>query len=121
MSHETYSLHYDRCIVEFSLRMTTKVLTSCIHRLFYRQRLPTCILTQCVLTENRIHRLHLCKGVRLPPSECPVILVLWEIRSTSSLPSLSGPLGLEVVAPDRVLSMGQVELNCTYAKLNCLK
>ena len=31
--------------------------------------------------------------------------------STLSLPSLPGPLWPGVVAPDRVLSMGQIELN----------
>ena len=31
-------------------------------------------------------------------------------QSTSLLPSLPGPLWLVVVAPDRVLSMGQIEL-----------
>ena len=41
--------------------------------------------------------------------------------STPSLPSLSGPLWLGVVAPDRILSMDQIELNCNYTKLNCLK
>ena len=69
---------------------------------------------------------------------------LWRMRSTPSLPSLPGPLWPGVVAPDRVLSMGQIELNCvlmlywivwnitvlsltackqnhTYTKLNCLK
>ena len=35
--------------------------------------------------------------------------------------SLPGPLGSGVVAPDMVLSIGQLELKCTYAKLNCLK
>ena len=34
------------------------------------------------------------------------------MQSTPSLPSLPGPLGLKVVAPDRVLSIGQIELNC---------
>ena len=34
------------------------------------------------------------------------------MRSTLSLPSLPGPLWSEVVAPDRALSMGQIELNC---------
>ena len=33
------------------------------------------------------------------------------MRSASSLPSPPGPLWLGVVAPDRVLSMGQIELN----------
>ena len=60
--------------------------------------------------------------------------------STPSLPSLPGPLWTGVVALDRFLSMGQIELTCvlmlnqiawnitvfrfklcTYAKLNCLK
>ena len=53
--------------------------------------------------------------------EAPVILELWGRRNTSLLPSLPGPLWLEAVAPDRVLSMGQIEVNCTYAKLNCLE
>ena len=97
---------------------------------------------------SRIHRLHLCWGVRPTLNECPeydpqqfdgetpVMLK----QSTCSLPSLSGLLWPEVIAPDRILSMGQIELNCvlmltriawnrtvlafklrTYAKLNCLK
>ena len=40
----------------------------------------------------------------------PVILELWGKRSTSSLPSHPGPLWSGVVASDRVLSMGQIEL-----------
>ena len=70
----------------------------------------------------------------------PVMLELCGMRSTPSLPSLPSPLWPRVIAPDRVLSMGQIELNCilmlnriawnrnvltfklrTYAKLNCLK
>ena len=35
----------------------------------------------------------------------------WGMLSILSLPSLPGPLWLGVVAPDRVLSMGQIELN----------
>ena len=68
------------------------------------------------------------------------ILEHWKMRSTPSLPLLPGPLRLGVVAPDRVLSMRQIELNCvlmlnlitlnkavlifklsTYAKYNWLK
>ena len=45
---------------------------------------------------------------------------LW-MRSTPSLPLLPGPLWPRVVAPDRVLFMDQIELNCTCAKLNSLK
>ncbi len=44
--------------------------------------------------------------------EVPVMLELLEMQSTPSLPSLPGPLCPGVVAPDIVLSMGQIELNC---------
>ena len=40
------------------------------------------------------------------------MLELWGIQSTPSLPSLLGPLWPRVVASDRALSMGQIELNC---------
>ena len=80
----------------------------------------------------RIHRLYLSRGVRTPPppnqcpgydtkqsnGEFPVMLKLWEIRSTSLLPSLEGPLRPGVKAPDRVLTNRTKQ--CTYAKLNCL-
>ena len=52
--------------------------------------------------------------------ETPVILELWGMGSTPSLPLLPDPLWPRMVALDRVLSMGQIEL-CTNAKLNCLK
>ena len=45
-------------------------------------------------------------------SEASVMLELWGMWSTSSLTSLPGPLWTRVVALDRVLSMGQIELNC---------
>ena len=66
----------------------------------------------------RIHRLHLCRGVRPAPNECPgydtkqsdgevpVMSKLWRIGSTLLLPSLLGPLWPGEVAPDRALSMG---------------
>ena len=74
----------------------------------------------------RIRRLHLSRGVR-HPKECPgnntkqsdgVLRIpmtevpVMGIRSTPSLPSLTGLLWPGVVAADRVLSMGQIELNC---------
>ena len=46
--------------------------------------------------------------------EVPVILELWSMWNTPSLPSLPGPLGPGVVAPGRVLSMGQIELNSVF-------
>ena len=58
------------------------------------------------------------EGLDSPPNECPVydtkqsdgevpvMLELWGIQSTPSLPSLPGPLWPGLVAPDRALSMG---------------
>ena len=43
--------------------------------------------------------------------EIPVILELWGIRCTPSLPSLSGQHRPGVVELDKVLSIGQIELN----------
>ena len=37
---------------------------------------------------------------------------LWVMQCTTTLPLLSGPLWPGMVAPDRVLSMGQKELIC---------
>ena len=60
--------------------------------------------------------------------EAPV-MELWAMWCIPSLPLFSGPLWHEVVAPDRILSMCQIELfdiqteckQMTHAKLNCLK
>ena len=73
----------------------------------------------------RIHRQQYCRGLKLQSTEraswydikqsdweATEMLLLWGIRSTSSLPSLPGPLWPGVVAPDRTLSMDQIELNC---------
>ena len=38
------------------------------------------------------------------------MLELWGMRSTSTVPLLPGPLYPRVVAPNRVLSMGQIEM-----------
>ena len=56
----------------------------------------------------------MCPGYNPKESDCevPVLLKLWGIWSTPSLPLLPGPLWPREVAPDRVLSMGQIELNC---------
>ena len=40
------------------------------------------------------------------------MLELWEMRSTLLLESLPGPLRSGVRAPDKVLPMDQIELNC---------
>ena len=60
--------------------------------------------------------LNQCPGydTKQSESEVPVILELWGMRSTPSLPSLPGPHCCGVVAPDRILSTGQTELNCEF-------
>ena len=45
------------------------------------------------------------------------MLEVWGMQSTLSLPSLSGPLWPGMVAPDRVISIDQIEINCVL-KLN---
>ena len=52
-----------------------------------------------------------CSGYDTKQSgEAPVMLEFWEMQSTPSLPSLLGSLWPEMVGPNRVLSMGQIEL-----------
>ena len=58
------------------------------------------------------HHEHPGYDTKQSDGEVPVMLDLWGMWSTSSLPSLPVPLRPGVVAPDRVLSMGQIELNC---------
>ena len=41
-----------------------------------------------------------------------MMLELWGMWSTTSLPLLPDPLWLGVVAPDGALSMGKIELIC---------
>ena len=72
---------------------------------------------------SRIHRLHLCRGVKLSTNECPVydtkqsggdtqvMLELWVMWSAPSLPLLPSPLWPGMVEPDRVLSMDNLDLN----------
>ena len=93
-----------------------------IHRIWFDNFMPNPLYTYCPIGWGcRIHRLHLCRGVRLL-NEClgydtkqsdgvvSVMLGLWWIRSTPSLLLLPGPLWPGVVAPDRVLFMGYIEL-----------
>ena len=78
----------------------------------------------CRLKLYNISIAFLQRGKTTPTNECPgydtkqfdgevpVILELWGMRSTPTLPSLPGPLCPKVVTPDRILSMGQIVLNC---------
>ena len=62
----------------------------------------------------------MCLGydTKLSDGKAPEFRGMW---NTPLLPLLPGLLRLGVVAPDRFLSMGQIELNCTYAQLGSLK
>ena len=72
---------------------------------------------------SKIHRLPLCWRIRPHSNECPgydtkqfdcevpVMLLLWWMQTSPLLPLLLGQLWHRVVAPDRALFMGQIELN----------
>ena len=55
---------------------------------------------------------HLGYDTKKSDGKVPVMLELLGMRSTPSLPLLPGPLWPRVVTPDRVQSIGQIELNC---------
>ena len=59
-----------------------------------------------------------CPEYHTKPSEgeAPVMLDFGGMQSTHLLPLLSSPLWPGVVASDRVLSIGQIELNCVLCK-----
>ena len=109
------------------LPFSEEIALSCLRYMKSIMWVPVEINSSCCLLQAadcpgdwgcRIHCLHLCRGVRPPPNECPgydtkqsdgevlAVLELWEMRSTPSLPLLPGPLWPGVVAPDRALSMG---------------
>ena len=97
-----------------------------------KDRLQRFLQPLLIIIENVMNKIHGaveyadCISARgnPPPDECPgydtkqsdgevpVMLELWGMRSTPSLLSLPGQLWLEVVAPERVLSTGRIELNC---------
>ena len=63
----------------------------------------------------KIHRLHICNeypvyDIKHSDGEAPVMLEFWEMRSIPLLLLLPGLLWPRVIAPDRLLSMGQIEL-----------
>ena len=65
--------------------------------------------TKCISVEPHPNQ---CPGYDTKQSygEAPVMLEVWGMQSTSSLPLLLAPLWPGVVAPDSVLSMGQIKL-----------
>ena len=90
-----------------------------LHQLKHRMFLVVSTELCCPVSwDCRIHRLHLCRWVKPRPNECPeydikqfnaevpVMLKLWRMQSTPSLPLPPGLLWPGMVTPDRVLSMG---------------
>ena len=66
--------------------------------------------TDCFSAEEYPHNEWLGYDTKQSNGEVPVMLWLWGIRSTPSLPLLPGPLWPGVAAPDSVLSMDLIEL-----------
>ena len=68
--------------------------------------------TDCVSAKGK-GSTNLCPGYDTKQSygEVPVMLELWGMLSTLPFQSLSGSLWLGAVAPEKVQSMGQIELN----------
>ena len=70
-----------------------------------------------------------CYDTKQSDVEATVKLELWGMQNTPSLLSLPAPLWPEVVRPNRILSVGQIELfdiqteckQMSYAKLTWLK
>ena len=64
-----------------------------------------------------------CPGydTKQPDGKVPVMLELWGMQSTPSLPLLPGPLWPRMVAPDKgpIYGLNRTKLH-TYDKLNCL-
>ena len=77
------------------------------------QSVGTVEYTDCISAEM-LDSPNECLGYDTKQSDgkVPVMLELWGMRSAPLLPLLLGPLWSRVDAPYRVLSMGQIEINC---------
>ena len=56
--------------------------------------------------------LNVCNDGSDGEAQIDLMVYLWGMRSTPSLPSLQGQLCHGMVASDMILSMGEIELNC---------
>ena len=90
-----------------------------IHQLYFCRRIrppSECPVAQSAGTAeyNDCISLNECHGYDTKQSDgkFPLMTELYWVQSTLSLPSLLAPIWTEVLAPDRVLSMGQIELKC---------
>ena len=104
------SIYVFNRIEPWFLEFTDFFYLNCIFMLNYIARNRT------VWTWTWTHRLHFWRGVRPHPNECPrydakqsdgevpVVLELWGILSTPSLPLFPGPLWPGMVTRDRALN-----------------
>ena len=68
--------------------------------------------TVCLSVEEQdFSNVCLAYNIEQSDGEASVMLELWRMWSTPSLPSLPGLLWPGVVAPGRIFSMDQIELN----------
>ena len=86
--------------------------------------------TDCISAAREDLPTNKCPGYDIKQSdgEAPVLVELWGMQNTPSLPKLQSRLLAGVVTLEKVLSMVQMELfdinlwkQMTYDKLNCLK
>ena len=77
-------------------------LTLCIAQLVEAVKYTDCTSAEKYDSFNE------CSGydTKRSDGEAPLMLEIWGIRNTSSLPLHPGPLWSRMVAPDRALSMG---------------
>ena len=75
---------------------------------------PTASLLRCKTPRHDYPQLY---DTKQSDCEDTAISALWGMQSTLSLPSFPGSLWPGVVAPDRIISMSQIGLNCVL-KLN---
>ena len=100
---------------QFQILLSNINIILCLHTVtWFTQSARAVKYTDCTSAEELPATSHKCPGYDTKQShgEAPVMLELWGMQSTPSLPLLPGLLWPRVVAPDRVLSMGQIELNC---------
>ena len=107
VSNQNHCLYLQSFFKEINCDEPFHVPEDTQHHLIYWQ------LHSCPVSWGcRIHWLHLCRGVKphnenpryvtkQSDGEVPIMLGLWGIRSTPSLPLLPGPLWPGVIAPDK--------------------
>ena len=111
-----YIISYNlKCILNIGFGFTNYkfVKPNPIFKMYVHRRLGLRNTSTASLKRNQLHS-NECPAEDTKQSDCeaPVLVDIWGMRSTPSLPSLPDPLWAGVEAPRMVLSMGQIEVNC---------